>query len=227
MPALQEAVYLLTGQGDDSKWPVARFQPQWRRFWTIARPLFACIRTSMVLPSACTVARRWTSTAELRALAVEANCLPVPFAIPPMLARWDRALYELRVGWTRKSWASFLFRLLPKRLVGVAGVHDPSSSRRKNKKTGATPPSGGARFPEESWACFSFLGNGWGGRTRTFNFLVNSQASCRLDHTPSVFLNLSPWHSPRCSKNSSTQRAVSFSEKVCGAAPVPDGWSVS
>ena len=28
-----------------------------------------------------------------------AEAFPVPFAIPPMLARWDRALYELRMDW--------------------------------------------------------------------------------------------------------------------------------
>lgn len=35
----------------------------------------------------------------LDALATEANALLVPFAIPPMLARWDRALAELRDEW--------------------------------------------------------------------------------------------------------------------------------
>ena len=34
---------------------------------------------------------------DLAARAVGA--FPVPFAIPPMLARWDRALYELRMDW--------------------------------------------------------------------------------------------------------------------------------
>lgn len=34
---------------------------------------------------------------DLTARAVGA--FPVPFAIPPMLARWDRALYELRMDW--------------------------------------------------------------------------------------------------------------------------------
>ena len=28
-----------------------------------------------------------------------AGAFPVPFAIPPMLARWDRALFELRMDW--------------------------------------------------------------------------------------------------------------------------------
>ncbi len=32
--------------------------------------------------------------------ATRPGLLVVPFAIPPMLARWDRALHELRAGWT-------------------------------------------------------------------------------------------------------------------------------
>lgn len=37
--------------------------------------------------------------AQLEGLAVGVEALPVPFAIPPMLARWDRALWELRQDW--------------------------------------------------------------------------------------------------------------------------------
>jgi hypothetical protein len=36
---------------------------------------------------------------ELRQAALSVGSFPVPFAIPPMLARWDRALYELRLDW--------------------------------------------------------------------------------------------------------------------------------
>jgi len=35
----------------------------------------------------------------LSGLARGVEALPVPFAIPPMLARWDRALWELRQDW--------------------------------------------------------------------------------------------------------------------------------
>jgi hypothetical protein len=39
--------------------------------------------------------------ARLRALVASApDILVVPFAIPPMLARWDRAIYELRNAWS-------------------------------------------------------------------------------------------------------------------------------
>jgi hypothetical protein len=41
--------------------------------------------------------------APLVAAAESVECLPVPFAIPPMLARWDRALWELRQDWDEES----------------------------------------------------------------------------------------------------------------------------
>jgi len=37
--------------------------------------------------------------AKLEKACDRADALPVPFAIPPMLARWDRALHELRTEW--------------------------------------------------------------------------------------------------------------------------------
>ncbi|MSQ03546.1 MAG: hypothetical protein EXR71_16935 [Myxococcales bacterium] len=40
-------------------------------------------------------------------VATEAGSFPVPFAIPPMLARWDRALYELRLDWDAERLGEF------------------------------------------------------------------------------------------------------------------------
>lgn len=40
-------------------------------------------------------------------LARARGALPVPFAIPPMLARWDRALWELRQSWDDRSFGEF------------------------------------------------------------------------------------------------------------------------
>ncbi len=40
-------------------------------------------------------------------LAAEAEALVVPFAIAPMLARWDRALADLRVGWEAQNGTPF------------------------------------------------------------------------------------------------------------------------
>jgi hypothetical protein len=44
---------------------------------------------------------------QLSALSAERETLVVPFAIPPMLARWDRALWELRQTWDPAARGSF------------------------------------------------------------------------------------------------------------------------
>ncbi|RME24666.1 MAG: hypothetical protein D6798_10690 [Deltaproteobacteria bacterium] len=43
----------------------------------------------------------------LRGLVAGTSTLPVPFAIPPMLARWDRALWELRQEWDEEALGEF------------------------------------------------------------------------------------------------------------------------
>ncbi|MBM4389610.1 MAG: hypothetical protein FJ090_00700 [Deltaproteobacteria bacterium] len=43
----------------------------------------------------------------LRGVAEAAGAFPVPFAIPPMLARWDRALYEMRLDWDVETQGEF------------------------------------------------------------------------------------------------------------------------
>ncbi len=43
----------------------------------------------------------------LEALAEDLGILAVPFAIPPMLARWDRALWELRQEWDEETRGEF------------------------------------------------------------------------------------------------------------------------
>lgn len=43
----------------------------------------------------------------LRHVVSEAGSFAVPFAIPPMLARWDRALYELRLDWDAERLGEF------------------------------------------------------------------------------------------------------------------------
>jgi hypothetical protein len=45
--------------------------------------------------------------AAIRQAAADGGCLAVPFAIPPMLARWDRALYELRLDWDTARFGEF------------------------------------------------------------------------------------------------------------------------
>jgi hypothetical protein len=39
--------------------------------------------------------------------AQDVGALSVPFAIPPMLARWDRAIWELRQDWDEESMGDF------------------------------------------------------------------------------------------------------------------------
>ena len=50
---------------------------------------------------------RTSSREALERLARARGALPVPFAIPPMLARWDRALWELRQGWDERTQGEF------------------------------------------------------------------------------------------------------------------------
>lgn len=98
--AVLDALYLLTGMGTlDS--PPARFQPA-------ALPdLFALARAVVLLhrdkhgPAIGVYAPEPLDGAAARVVAEAeaAGTLAVPFAIPPMLARWDRALAEARSRW--------------------------------------------------------------------------------------------------------------------------------
>ena len=109
LPAeLNEAIYLLTGQGNDSKWPVARFQPLAMKEILAHCKALICVHQDKHGPAiGIYTLEPIECTSALCALAMEAGCLPVPFAIPPMLARWDRALYELRVQWNEDELGEF------------------------------------------------------------------------------------------------------------------------
>lgn len=79
----------------------------------------------------------------VRAAAVAAGCLPVPFAIPPMLARWDRALYELRLDWNADALGEF-----PVPPADDAGGRWSARSRRighmdEEPEAGSAPEEGG------------------------------------------------------------------------------------
>lgn len=105
--ALRDAIFLLTGSRHHGQ-PVRRFQPG-----AIAVALEHC--TTLVLvhqdkhapclgiysPAPLDVDDTMTS------LAAGADALAVPFAIPPMLARWDRALWELRQDWDEDDQGEF------------------------------------------------------------------------------------------------------------------------
>ncbi len=68
----------------------------------------------------------------LAALARENGALPVPFAIPPMLARWDRALWELRQVWDEGAMGEYP---VPPAADNVGGWGRRGGRRRRQKRT--------------------------------------------------------------------------------------------
>lgn len=105
---LVESVYLLTGQGNDSQWPVVRFLPIAMKEILEHCTALICVHQDKHGPAlGIYTLEPLERTEGLKQLAFNAGCLAVPFAIPPMLARWDRALYELRVEWKEQDWGEF------------------------------------------------------------------------------------------------------------------------
>lgn len=96
---LREAAFLLMGFRQDGL-PARKFQPA-------ALPVLLEHAHAVVLVHQDKHASgigiytkdRIDPTEAIERLARARGALPVPFAIPPMLARWDRALWELRQGW--------------------------------------------------------------------------------------------------------------------------------
>ncbi len=66
----------------------------------------------------------------LHDLAREVGALPVPFAIPPMLARWDRALWELRQDWDEAADGEYP---VPPAADGVGGWGRRGPRRRRGE----------------------------------------------------------------------------------------------
>ncbi|MES2644890.1 MAG: hypothetical protein V4850_35715 [Myxococcota bacterium] len=99
-PALVEALFYLVGYGDPDDRPA-------RRYAASAIPMVLEHAKALVLlhldkhaPALAIYSREpLESDGLLDLTARAAEAFPVPFAIPPMLARWDRALYELRMDW--------------------------------------------------------------------------------------------------------------------------------
>lgn len=99
-PELEEALYLLTGMGDGSAYPVRRFQPLAVVEVLKHADALVCLHMDKHGPAVGIYTEESLDVDEvLRGLAEETGILAVPFAIPPMLARWDRALQELRLWW--------------------------------------------------------------------------------------------------------------------------------
>ena len=97
---LQEDLFLLLGQGDGSRWPMRRFQPLALPLLLKHVPGVVCVHQDKHGPAlGIYTSEPIDRAAVLAALATSAGALAVPFSIPPMLARWDRALHEFRVQW--------------------------------------------------------------------------------------------------------------------------------
>lgn len=107
-PELAEALYRLVGFSDAEDRPARRYNPG-----AIAEVL-AHARALVLLhldkhgPALALYLNEALESDGLLDLAARgADAFPVPFAIPPMLARWDRALYELRMDWDPESDGEF------------------------------------------------------------------------------------------------------------------------
>lgn len=98
---LEDGLYLLTGHGDGSSWPVRRFQPMALGELLPHCEAVVAVHLDKHGPALGIYTRRPLDAEDaLQRVAAQAGALAVPFTIPPMLARWDRALQELRVRWT-------------------------------------------------------------------------------------------------------------------------------
>jgi len=107
-PELVEAIFHLVGYSQPDDRPARRYSPG-----AIAEVL-AHARAVVLLhldkhgPAlAIYLNEALESDGTLDLAARSAASFPVPFAIPPMLARWDRALYELRMDWDPESDGEF------------------------------------------------------------------------------------------------------------------------
>ena len=98
---LEEALYLLSGMAEEEQFPVKRFQPAGVvEVLKHAKALVAVHLDKHGPALAIYTYEPLHVVTLLEETAENVGSLAVPFAIPPMLARWDRALQELRVRWT-------------------------------------------------------------------------------------------------------------------------------
>jgi hypothetical protein len=107
-PALQDALYLMTGFRAGER-PQRRFQPA--AIPSVLEHAEAVVLVHLDKHGPCLAAYSTAPTsAHSRLLALSpapSVFLVVPFAIPPMLARWDRALWELRQDWDATTHGDF------------------------------------------------------------------------------------------------------------------------
>ncbi|MCB9763476.1 MAG: hypothetical protein H6739_27160 [Alphaproteobacteria bacterium] len=105
---LDDAVFLLTSRSDGTRFPVRRFQPLALRTVLEHCDAVICAHLDKHGPAiGVYTLDRLDRSALLTRIAEKDGILPVPFAIPPMLARWDRALQELRLKWMAEKDTEF------------------------------------------------------------------------------------------------------------------------
>ncbi len=104
----EESLFLLTGHGDSSSWPVERFQPLALDTVLGGVKAIICVHLDKHGPAIGVYTREPIDRdTAIVAVTEGSGCLAVPFAIPPMLARWDRALRELRDVWDEEARGPF------------------------------------------------------------------------------------------------------------------------
>ncbi len=104
---LEESLFLLVGFRQDSV-PARRFQSS--ALPTVLEQAHAIVlihQDKHGYSLGAYTRERLNPREPLERLARARGALPVPFAIPPMLARWDRALWELRQGWDDRVLGEF------------------------------------------------------------------------------------------------------------------------
>ncbi len=99
-PALIDGIHLLVGFGDNDDRPARRYSPTGLVDLLGSATAVVLLHLDKHASTLSIYTREPLEADETLALSARvAEAFPVPFAIPPMLARWDRALYELRMKW--------------------------------------------------------------------------------------------------------------------------------
>jgi hypothetical protein len=97
---LIEGLFLLTGYSEPEDRPARKYSPTALPVLLEEAQAVALLHLDKHSPVLALYTRERLEIEELlHTMAKGAGAFPIPFAIPPMLARWDRALYELRMSW--------------------------------------------------------------------------------------------------------------------------------
>lgn len=100
VPALAEAIFQLVGFSEPDEKPARKYDPAGIPAVLARARALVLLHLDKHAPAVAIYTNEpLHSDGVLDLTARAAGAFPVPFAIPPMLARWDRALYELRLDW--------------------------------------------------------------------------------------------------------------------------------